>query len=601
MHELDALIDGHLEKVLDAQRCAARGKPPHRITARHSLAVMLSILAQESLGDSRLEYWREALKTWRELIDDERFWTSMREHLRKTGTPACDSVAMRVAVCRQLSLTFSEAILDAVRQRKFHEVPPLARVAMEHRSWLNADAALAGAGRQILYEGFVALKEILDHLSRIALADEEANIRNSLGAREKELRAVAAEHGALVRSLGELADGEGWENAVAASKQRLAAAYLDLLDDPHEGVRVISHARELAHEPKLMQSIKRDWQHMQRAVFCRDAHQLTEQGDMAGADRKLVAALALSTEEEKAEIGLMQAHNRRKRECEEQSRRRAQRVTLCREAHALCQAGEFARAEYKLSAALAVCCDEDHGEVKELLDRCRWARVLRTADTTRKKPFLFSLNGIGARFYGGRAYDLGTDSYVTTHWLTFLFVPVFPLGAYRVTGAHQAPLEVHGKVALPSPLATGRWGFAACLLFLVLWSGLQQQKYARGGLTARVLLAPRSASPAVAVAPAGHAQEDDRAVSERAELAGIGRSLQDRRKKLALENVDLEKQQGYLRKVASAYAGEKVPAGGSVFEDMVLEYTRRRAEYEKKRAGLNAEFIAYYDRARRSR
>ena len=144
-------------------------------------------------------------------------------------------------------------------------------------------------------------------------------------------------------------------------KQRLSAAYVDLLDDPHEGVRLIGQARELAHEPQLQQSIKRDWQHMQRAVFCRDAHDLAEQDDFAGAERKLVAALALATEEEKIEIRLMQDRNRQNREAREQDRWQLQRASLCSEAEALVQTGEFARAEYKLSAALAI--SVDGGEV----------------------------------------------------------------------------------------------------------------------------------------------------------------------------------------------------------------------------------------------
>ncbi len=43
----------------------------------------------------------------------------------------------------------------------------------------------------------------------------------------------------------------------------------------------------------------------------------------------------------------------------------------------------------------------------------------------------YTLNGFGTRYYGNR--DTGPDgSYVTTLWITALFVPVLPLASYRV-------------------------------------------------------------------------------------------------------------------------------------------------------------------------
>ena len=42
-----------------------------------------------------------------------------------------------------------------------------------------------------------------------------------------------------------------------------------------------------------------------------------------------------------------------------------------------------------------------------------------------------AFNGIGTSYYGNR--DKEPDgSYVTTKWFVFLFLPVFPLGSYRV-------------------------------------------------------------------------------------------------------------------------------------------------------------------------
>ncbi|MDB6024181.1 MAG: hypothetical protein JWM68_404 [Verrucomicrobiales bacterium] len=52
-------------------------------------------------------------------------------------------------------------------------------------------------------------------------------------------------------------------------------------------------------------------------------------------------------------------------------------------------------------------------------------------------PSLFTLNGIGAKVYGRRDYDLETNTYVTTHCFCVLFIPIFAMGAYRVADAER--------------------------------------------------------------------------------------------------------------------------------------------------------------------
>jgi hypothetical protein len=50
----------------------------------------------------------------------------------------------------------------------------------------------------------------------------------------------------------------------------------------------------------------------------------------------------------------------------------------------------------------------------------------------RSAPWLFNVHGIGAAFYGDRDRDAATGTYVKTHCLCLMFVPVLALGAYRV-------------------------------------------------------------------------------------------------------------------------------------------------------------------------
>jgi hypothetical protein len=64
------------------------------------------------------------------------------------------------------------------------------------------------------------------------------------------------------------------------------------------------------------------------------------------------------------------------------------------------------------------------------------AKPVRTLLTIRP-PRLFSVNGIGLRLHGRRARDPETGSYVRTRSLTFVFVPLLALDAWRVLDAED--------------------------------------------------------------------------------------------------------------------------------------------------------------------
>jgi hypothetical protein len=62
------------------------------------------------------------------------------------------------------------------------------------------------------------------------------------------------------------------------------------------------------------------------------------------------------------------------------------------------------------------------------------------------KPILnyrsLTFNGIGTRYYGRRKLSDGTI--ITTKWVVFLFVPIVPLGSYKVIGEGD-----HASVGIP--------------------------------------------------------------------------------------------------------------------------------------------------------
>jgi hypothetical protein len=65
----------------------------------------------------------------------------------------------------------------------------------------------------------------------------------------------------------------------------------------------------------------------------------------------------------------------------------------------------------------------------------------------RSTPWLFNVHGIGAGFYGERDRDPPTGTYVKTHCLSIVFVPVLALGAYRVY-PHGAGWTLIGRTPL---------------------------------------------------------------------------------------------------------------------------------------------------------
>jgi hypothetical protein len=71
-------------------------------------------------------------------------------------------------------------------------------------------------------------------------------------------------------------------------------------------------------------------------------------------------------------------------------------------------------------------------------------------------PSLGSINGTGFTLYGHSDYDAETKSYCTVHYFVFFFLPIFPLGRYRVVNVGDRKYRFLGKL----PLRKGdRWHF----------------------------------------------------------------------------------------------------------------------------------------------
>lgn len=72
-------------------------------------------------------------------------------------------------------------------------------------------------------------------------------------------------------------------------------------------------------------------------------------------------------------------------------------------------------------------------------------------------PSLFTINGLGLGMYGKRAFDAATGTYIKTRCLCGLFVPIFPLDAYRVANAQGGGWYFLGKEKIAGFAKVWRW------------------------------------------------------------------------------------------------------------------------------------------------
>jgi hypothetical protein len=114
---------------------------------------------------------------------------------------------------------------------------------------------------------------------------------------------------------------------------------------------------------------------------------------------------------------------------------------------------------------------KEHGPILDALLAHR-ALFVRPA---KRSPVLSTLNGLGASVYGSSDRD-SDGAYIKTHYLVFVFVPVFPLAQYLVKDAERGWYFL-GKVPMSTPIwIWNRLGVAA--VFVAVLAGALQAVYA---------------------------------------------------------------------------------------------------------------------------
>ena len=95
----------------------------------------------------------------------------------------------------------------------------------------------------------------------------------------------------------------------------------------------------------------------------------------------------------------------------------------------------------------------------------------------RRSPVLTTMNGVGASVYG-KADPAPDGSYIKTHFLVFVFLPVFPLAQYLVRDADQGWYFL-GKVPLSAPMRIWNQLVVMGVLAGVIAGGLQAFHWSR--------------------------------------------------------------------------------------------------------------------------
>jgi hypothetical protein len=555
LHQVDELTDLSRSQVIATLSGSAVSNTSQGIVARHNLAILHSILGLEV----EPEQWKPALDLWADLLNADLFWAFLKMRAQKVECPKPDPVFLKTIACRRLGATVSAHIAREVKRGDAAAVAVLVRISREHRSWLDLASALQLVEQQHIRNGYVLLGALHDRVACLSSAADASAAHGSLAEIDRELSAIATHYGAVVHNLCEHVAVRAWDNAIASLYQEIALVYLHLLADPGVSARLLVQARELASEPRLRESIERDQRAAQKEKVKRECSgRVREAADRAASIRQ---------------------------------RQNLERAALCREAEELASFGDFDSAEQKIMAARALSSEQQNAELDAVLTRFAWARVLWGIDTSRKNPRLATVHGAGAALLGRRKYDPATGSYVAFHWITVFSLPVFPLGAYRVSGDDPESRSVYGKTPFPISLGIARAfivaGAIACASLGGLWGnsyGLPLHNRAPRPIQKSTTSAPH---PATAAREVPDLQHSPISVSQPEDLAPLRESLNERARKLNEQTADLQKRKLSLDTVAASYNGRNVPGDGWATYQAVL------AQYNSSLEKHNAALLAY--------
>jgi hypothetical protein len=392
--------------------------------ATHNLAVLNHALAfeQENASgasvQSRKDAWTGAFSLWQTVYKNEEFWDFMSERVAAWEDPSVSDGDLQ-----QARKDFAEGLLIPHKQMASEYFASGAydiarihiQVIQQACNWIDsANRLISELSTEVVRHTRSLLDDALLEVREDVLSPLD-NVQKSERLKRAEIEIVnvgskAIANLTLFQEMHE--SNEVLGDQVAQSLRVLSIRYYNQLDDPTNAIRLAAVALGYARTASCKVNITQD--------------------------KALLEYRALRD----AAIELANQH-------------------------------QYRKAAEKLEAATQIVPEGERSQLEELLATCGRNAILDGVDTKKNAPSLSTLNGIGATFYGKRDYHKPSDSYVTTHFFTFLFFPVIPLGAYRVVSTGANSYRIFGKVPLSKPATWYRWLVLCSIAILFLYSAIQ--------------------------------------------------------------------------------------------------------------------------------
>jgi tetratricopeptide (TPR) repeat protein len=402
----------------------AKGSGRQAAVAAHNLAVINHALAfeQESAKSPALQprkqAWTAAHSSWRSVCQNEEFWDFMSERVSSWGDPTVsesDLQRARQELPEELLRPHRQLATDYISTGSYDSARLHMQLIREAAAWQPvAKRYLSEISTEIVRHTRGALDSVLLEVSEEALTPlQNEHKTGKLISAEREIITIgdkAVASLSLFEEMQESADTLG--DQVGQCLRSVSIRYFNQLDDSQNSIRILASALTYARTPSCKAQILRDQSTIQYRVLCNLSHEAANQGKYTTAQEYLEQAKKLAPETEVAQI-------------------------------------------------------------EEWLATCKRNRILEGVDTKHNTPTLGRVNGIGTAFYGKRDYDPGTNSYVTTHFFTFLFFPVIPLAAYRVVSVSGNSYRIFGRVPLSRIAICYRWFALATVGVLIVYSMTQ--------------------------------------------------------------------------------------------------------------------------------
>lgn len=515
--------------------------------AAHNLAVANHALAFEqefsksTTLQARQEAWNAALSSWRSAYQNEEFWDFMSERISSWGDPAVsdsDLQRARRELAEELLRPHRQLATDYVGAGNYEFARLHIQVIQAASKWMPvAKRYLAELSTEIVRQTRTALdKVLLDVSEEVLTALQNEQKREKLISAEKEIIALGNKTMAnlsLFQEMQESNDALG--DQVGQCLRTISIRYFNQLDDSQNSFRVVGSALGYARTPSCKAQIFRDKNYIEYRVLCDLSFESAKQG-------------------------------------------------------------KYAKAEEYLEEAKKVAPENETGQVEEWLATCRRNRVLEGVDTKHNSPTLSTINGIGATFYGKRDYDAASNSYVTTHFFTFFFLPVIPLAAYRVVNTGGNSYRIFGKVPLSKMAIRYRWLVLASVAVFIVYSMMQSAiapSSTSSPSSPNGYSSPTHSVPATSTSPSRSYQSRE---EEKEELDRTRQELDARESALRRDEQEVDSLKGQLESLKDEIKNleEQYPNGGMppyVYSDYKAKLDRHNSlvpQYNQELTDLQA-------------